>query len=318
MSFSSALVPAPRGGDVAFVTGAAGFLGAAVAAALVRAGWRVAGFDLMPGWAGGCAHWFAGEVGRAPLARAASEIGTPELVFHAAGGSSVGASVADPETDFARTVLSLREALAFLDADAPNARLIYPSSAAVYGTASAGPLGEASPLQPISPYGRHKLQAEAEIAEAKGDAVILRFFSLYGPGLRKQLLWDLAQRLALKPERLELSGAGAELRDFLYVDDAVRLVGLAAEVPVAAGPLIVNGGRGEAVTVRHVAETLAGAIGSDARIGFSGETRPGDPAALVADISRARALGFEPQVDLEEGARRFARWFAALPAQASA
>ncbi len=308
------MVPKPSGSGVAFVTGAAGFLGGAAAAALVRAGWRVAGFDVTPGWAQGCAHWITGEVHRDALARAAAGLGAPEVVFHAAGGSSVGASVADPETDFVRTVLSLRETLAFIEATAPAARLIYPSSAAVYGAASAGPLAEDAPLEPISPYGRHKLQAEAEIAAAGVDAVILRFFSLYGPGLRKQLLWDLARRLAARPERLELFGTGEERRDFLYLDDAVRLVGLASDADLWGAPLILNGGRGEAITVREAAEGLARALGSDAVIGFSGETRAGDPAALVADVSAARALGFSPQVAFGEGARRYARWFADLPA----
>ena len=314
MSGSDDLVPRPQGAGVAFVTGAAGFLGGAVSGALVRAGWRVASFDRSPGWAAGCAHWITGDVHRDALASAAAETGPPDVVFHAAGGGSVGASVADPEGDFARTVLSLRETLAFLQAEAPGARLIYPSSAAVYGAASAGPLAEDAPLDPISPYGRHKVQAEAEIAAAGLDAVILRFFSLYGPGLRKQLLWDLARRLAAAPVRLELSGTGEELRDFLFVDDAVRLVGAAAGLGPTDGPLILNGGRGEAISVRRAAEILAQALGSDAAIGFSGETRAGDPAALVADAARSGPLGFTPQVSFEDGARRFARWFAALPA----
>ena len=314
MSGSDDLAPRPYGSGVAFVTGAAGFLGGAVAAAWVRAGWKVAGFDTTPGWAGGCAHWIAGEVHRDSLAQAASEVGAPEVVFHAAGGSSVGASVADPDGDFARTVLSVRETLAFLKAGAPGARLIYPSSAAVYGAASAGKLSETARLAPISPYGRHKLKAETEITDAGHEAAILRFFSLYGPGLRKQLLWDLARRLRTQPAQLELSGTGEELRDFLFIDDAVRLVGLAAGLDLAHGPLILNGGRGAAVSVRHVAGTLAWALGSDTAIGFSGETRAGDPKALVADASRAEGLGFSPKVTFEEGAKRFARWFAALPA----
>jgi len=314
MSGSDSMIPEPHGAGVAFVTGAAGFLGGAVAGALGGAGWRVVGCDLMPGDAAACAHWIAGEVHRDALARAMAEIGAPEVVFHAAGGSSVGASLADPKTDFERTVGSLRETLAFVGEHAPRARLIYPSSAAVYGAASAGPLGEDAPLHPISPYGRHKLQAEAEIAASGLDAVILRFFSLYGPGLRKQLLWDLARRLAAKPERLELSGTGEEKRDFLHLDDAVRLVGLAAGLEVPAAPLILNGGAGEAVGVRRAAETLARALGSRAAIGFSGETRAGDPAALVADVSRSRALGFAPLTRFEDGVRAYARWFEDLPA----
>ncbi len=318
MSGSDDLAPRPHGTGVAFVTGAAGFLGGAVAAAWVRAGWKVAGFDTAPGWAGGCAHWITGEVHRDALTRAAGEIGAPEVMFHAAGGSSVGASVADPDGDFARTVLSVRETLAFLKAEAPDARLIYPSSAAVYGAASSESLAEMAPLKPISPYGQHKVEAELTIFSAVAafglHAVVLRFFSLYGPGLRKQLLWDLARRLATQPAQLELSGTGQETRDFLFVDDAVRLVGLAAGADAAPSPLILNGGRGEAISVRRAAETLARALGAKTSIGFSGESRAGDPAALVADVSEARAHGFSPQVRFEEGAQRFARWFAALPA----
>ena len=137
MSGSDELVPPPHGAGVAFVTGAAGFLGGAVSGAFVRAGWRVASFDRSPGWAAGCAHWTTGDIHRDALARAAAETGPPDVVFHAAGGGSVGASVADPQGDFVRTVLSLRQTLVFLQAEAPGARLIYPSSAAVYGAASA-------------------------------------------------------------------------------------------------------------------------------------------------------------------------------------
>jgi UDP-glucose 4-epimerase len=312
------MIPPPRGSAVAFVTGAAGFLGGAVASAFAKAGWRVAGFDQFPTAADGFAHWSTGDVQRDALARAAEDFGAPEVVFHAAGGSSVGASIADPEADFARTVGSIRETLAFLRSQAPGARLIYPSSAAVYGAASAGPLPETAPLQPISPYGRHKLEAEAEIAAASAgfglDAVILRFFSLYGPGLKKQLLWDLASRLAGGPRRLELSGAGDEARDFLFVDDAVALVGLAGGLAPGPASRTLNGGRGEAISVRRAAETLARALGSDAAIAFSGGTRAGDPAELVADISRARALGFAPAVSFEDGVRTFARWFTAQSA----
>jgi UDP-glucose 4-epimerase len=311
------MIPKRRGSGAALVTGAAGFLGGAVSRALRKAGWRVAGLDFLPGGKG-FDHWTTGEADRAALARAAEAIGAPEIVFHAAGGASVGASLADPKTDHARTVGSLMEMLAFLKDHAPSARLIYPSSAAVYGAASAKPLAENYTLEPISPYALNKLHAEAEIIAASTEfgleAVILRFFSLYGPGLRKQLLWDLAQRLTSGPSRLELSGSGEEQRDFLYIDDAVQLVGLAARVRLSGAPRTWNGGRGEAITVRQAAETLARAMGKDVAIDFSGETRAGDPTALVADVTAARKLGFEPRTSFEDGVQAFADWFAAVPA----
>jgi UDP-glucose 4-epimerase len=318
MSGPDHLVPRPKGSGIAFVTGAAGFLGGAAACAFRDAGWRVAGFDPAPGGPEGLDFWARGAVNRKTLAKAAQRLGPPEVVFHAAGGSSVGASIADPEADFARTVGSLRETLAFLHRDGAGARLIYPSSAAVYGAAYIGPIAETAGLQPISPYGVHKVEAEMSIAAAVAgfglDAVILRFFSLYGPGLRKQLFWDLAKRLAGGERRLDLSGRGDEARDFLFVDDAVAMIGLAAASDAATTVRTLNAGRGEATTVRVAAEALVGALGSDATVGFSGQTRSGDPASLVADVSEARALGFSPRVSFEEGMQRFARWFQGLPA----
>jgi UDP-glucose 4-epimerase len=319
MSGSDNLVPRPKGSGIAFVTGAAGFLGAAVACAFRDAGWKVAGFDPALGGPDGMAFWARGAVDRKTLAEAARVIGPPEVVFHAAGGSSVGASIADPEADFARTVGSLRETLAFLHRDGSGARLIYPSSAAVYGAGSTGPISETAALQPISPYGVHKVEAEMTIGAAVAgfglDVVILRFFSLYGPGLRKQILWDLARRLGAGEQRLGLSGQGYEARDFLFIDDAVVLIGLAAGLDPAKAHRTLNAGRGEATTVRTVAESLVRALGSDAVVSFSGQVRSGDPASLVADVSEARALGFAPKVAFEDGVKSFARWFQALPAQ---
>lgn len=320
MADAAADLPAPFGTGVAFVTGAGGFLGGAAATGLLRAGWTVAGFGHPPRNPDvGVELWEAGPVTRASLAAAALALGEPAVVFHAAGGGSVGASLADPEADAARTIGSLAETMAFIGDDAPHARLVYPSSAAVYGASQPGPIPEDAPLEPISPYGTHKREAEALIVEAARafglDAVILRFFSVYGPGLRKQLPWELAGRLWAEPARVELSGDGEEVRDFLHVDDAVRLVGLAAALPRTPSPRVINGGSGRPTTVRELAQGLRAALGSPSRIAFSGEARPGDPRSLLADPGRARALGFAPRIDLGQGLRGFAGWAAAAKAR---
>jgi UDP-glucose 4-epimerase len=313
-------VPAPRGTGVAFVTGAGGFLGWAAASAFRRAGWRVAalGHPPRPGQQGLSPTdlWIEGDIEIGALRAAADRMARPEVLFHAAGGASVGASLADPEADRARTVGSLRQTLAYLTADAPCARLIYPSSAAIYGEAAQGPIPESAPAAPVSPYGRHKADAERLIQAAGLDAVIIRFFSVYGPGLHKQLLWELAGRLAADPAELELSGDGEEARDFLYVDDAMDLVALAAGLDELTTPLVLNGGAGRAVTVRQAADALRRSLGRSTSIRFSGKGREGDPRSLVADISRARALGFGPAVSLEQGLAGLADWLARRPDEA--
>ncbi len=299
---------------VAFVTGAGGFLGGAVAAGLAAAGWKVAGLGHAARHPGDrpAPDFIEGEVTRAALERAAVRVGSPHLVFHAAGGASVAASVEDPARDRKRTLGSLRQVLDYLRDEAPHARLIYPSSAAVYGDAGPGPIPETAPLKPVSPYGRHKLMAEDMILEehaARGlDTTIIRFFSAYGPGLRKQLFWELAHRLAAGPAAIDLAGTGEEARDFIYVDDAVALVRLLSAKDPGAGPLIVNGGTGEAVSVRQAASALGAALGSQTRIQFNGSVRSGDPAILVADIAVAKAFGFEPKTSLKAAVERLASW----------
>ena len=267
------------------------------------------------------APWFEGDIGAPGLAAARGAVGRPEVIFHAAGGGSVGASLADPVADHRRTVGSLAETLAFMAAEAPEARLIYPSSAAVYGEAAAGPIPESLPAAPVSPYGRHKAEAERLILEAAGaglDATVLRFFSVYGPGLRKQLLWELGNRLLAAPAQVELAGDGDEARDFLFVDDAVGLVGVAAGLGRQTESLVVNGGGGRPANVRQIAEALAAAMGTGAQIRFSGEVREGDPRSLVADPARAEALGFRPATSLADGMTRLARWLLSVKAGAAA
>jgi UDP-glucose 4-epimerase len=314
---SAHLIPPPRGNDVVFVTGAAGFIGRHVVSGFKRSGWRVAGFgrseppqdglDLAQAdlWCGGQQHAKA-------LIQAGRQLGPPAALVQAVGSPSVGASFTDPAADFVSTVGTLKASLDFIRAQAPGARLVLLSSAAVYGRASQGLIDEYTPIDPISPYGLHKLMAEGLAqgwAELFGlDVAVLRLFSIYGPGLRKQLLWDVARRLSEDPSRLELSGTGEELRDFLYVDDAVRLIGVAATYPKNGRPLLLNGGAGEGTSVRTAVERLAAALRVRPMLAFNGEVRPGDPASLVADISAARRMGFEPLVGLGAGLTRYGAW----------
>lgn len=313
-SSPSPLVPPPQGSGVVFVTGAGGFIGRHAVSAFREAGWTVAGFgpaprfDDVPGLLAPH-HADHDRVGVAALRGAAEALAAPKVIVHAAGSGSVGASIADPAADLERNVGSLQPVLSFLRADAPDARLVFLSSAAVYGADHTGPIGEAAAVNPVSPYGRHKLQAEALIAEAaaKGlDAVSLRLFSVYGPGLRKQLLWDIARRLLGGVETLTLDGAGDERRDFLAVEDAVRLIGLAATTPKA--PLLVNGATGAWSSVEQIARLAVAACARPVEINFTGLIRKGDPPSLYADMAAARALGFQPATPLAEGVAAFLSW----------
>lgn len=303
-----------------WVTGARGFIGRHVSRVFSEAGYNVAGLGHgawheteYRDW--GLAEWFNGDVSFSNLDALSASFGPPEVVVHLAGGSAVGTSFRQPIEDFHRSVLATAELAEWLRLQVPQARLVMASSAAVYGAAYGGPITEVMDCTPYSPYGFHKRMAELVLESYARNfgirVAIVRLFSVYGPGLRKQLLWDVCNRLAAGAERLELGGTGEELRDWLHVEDAASLIQLSAE-HAATVPWIVNGGTGVATSVRDVAACLVRAMGGPVSLHFSGRSRSGDPPRLVADTARLCASGFVPRHEWRDGVRDYVDWFRSL------
>jgi UDP-glucose 4-epimerase len=184
------------------------------------------------------------------------------------------------------------------------------SSAALYGNAPATPQAEHETRAPVSLYGVAKAQAEqlaAYYAVQQGlQATVVRFFSVYGPGLRKQLLWDAMLKFGAGGS--EFFGTGAERRDWVHIDDVCRFIDRLLAVPQTSALDVFNCA-GSAATTGEVLAHLASAAGAPAPT-FNGRTRPGDPACLVADCSKAeRELGWRAQVAWRDGVTGYARWF---------
>lgn len=290
------------------VTGAHGFIGRHVARRLAAQGDRVIGighgrWDAAAAWG---VEWVEGEVDLPTLAAHGEELA---LLVHCAGSGSVPASFADPAADFARTVDTTLAVVEFVRRHAPNARLVLPSSAAVYGRAERMPIAVDAPLAPLSPYGVHKRIAEELVRSHARHfgvrAAIVRLFSIYGVGLRKQLLWDACRKLSAGDATF--GGDGGETRDWLHVEDAAALLIAAGNLASADCPA-VNGGMGEGVPIRAVVEPLAALLAAPAPV-FSGEARAGDPRDFVADVSGARALDWRPERDLATELAAYAAWF---------
>src|SRR6516162_4694928 len=181
-----------------WITGAHGFIGRYLVRELADRGETVHGvghgaFDEPDRCRLGLRTWFNGEIDAANLNALAAAHGRPSKVFHLAGGSSVRLSIERPFEDFSRTVTSTARLLEWLRGFAPQCRLIVASSAAVYGANHVGPISEDATLTPMSPYGEHKLMMEQlcrSYARSFGiGCAVVRLFSVYGPNLRKQLLW---------------------------------------------------------------------------------------------------------------------------------
>lgn len=302
--------------DLIWITGARGFLGRHSSLFFKNRGWTVAGIghgcwpeEQRSYW--GVRYWIESDVHFRALESLNKLTGLPQIVFHAAGAGSVGQSFKEPLTDFKKTVTSTAETLEFLRRESPSTLFVFPSSAAVYGDRGPEPISEDSQPRPVSPYGFHKLIGEQLCQSAQRNfglrCIIIRYFSLYGPELRKQILWDLACKLRDNPPTVELSGTGTETRDMIYIEDAVRLV-YGLRNCNNSEMLIVNGGAGQAKTVLEIASGLIRHLGISTRLKFKGQARAGDPANYQADMTRALLLGFKPKWSLEQGLEMYVNW----------
>jgi UDP-glucose 4-epimerase len=294
------------------VTGAYGFLGRHVAKVFSENGYFVIGLGhgtwVRSEWQQwGLSEWHSCNITMESLT---TYIQKPDVVVHCAGSGSVEYSLTNPLQDFERTVSTTIALLEYLRLHSTHTSFIYPSSAAVYGVAEKLPIEESAPLNPISPYGVHKKIAE-EIIQAYAHhfgipVAIVRFFSLYGPGLRKQLLWDSCTKI--ESNDLTFFGTGNELRDWLHVTDAARLL-LALCSQVSSDPFIVNGGSGKGTRVRDLIEEECQRMDKIGSLGFSHTSRSGDPPGYIADIKKANHLGWSPKIDLHDGIEEYTQWY---------
>lgn len=300
-----------------WITGGRGFIGRNLAKHLSGEGHSVIGLGHgawpeadAARW--GISDWVNGDVQPGNLRQLARDHGLPDVVYHLAGGSSVGAAMAAPREDFARSVITTAELLDWLRLESPETCLVAASSAAVYGAEHDGPIGESVEGTPVSPYGYHKLLMEhlcrSYAATYRIRVALPRMFSVYGPGLRKQLLWDLCTKLSSGSDVVELSGTGDELRDWIDVRDVVKALGLAKELASEAAPRI-NVGTGIATSVREVATLVVAAWPKRVKLLFSGGSRSGNPFSLLADNSQLDALGFKWTVRVDSGVLDYVRWY---------
>jgi UDP-glucose 4-epimerase len=290
----------------AVVTGAAGFLGSALVPHLLARGVEVVAVDRNPLPATGATDVRA-DVSQPGILH--EWVPPDSTIFHLAAIASVPQSVHDPRTDFTNTMRPVFEVLE--TARATGAKVVFPSTASIFDPSNDLPLAEQAWVRPSSPYGAAKVAGEAycfAYHRSFGvDARVVRLFSVYGPGLARMAVHDLIRKVQANPAHVELLGDGRQLRDYLFVDDAIAGLRLVAERGVPGEDY--NVASGEPVKVIDLAQCIARLMGRpDLAIVPTGTSFPGDTARWYADTSKARALGFAPSVPLEEGLRRTIAW----------
>jgi nucleoside-diphosphate-sugar epimerase len=238
-----------------------------------------------------------------------------DFIINASGSGNVPYSVTHPLIDFEANCLDVARVLDVIRRLQPSCRYIHLSSAAVYGNPVSLPVKESDNSLPMSPYGWHKYISELQCKEYYSvynvHTVIIRPFSVYGPGLKKQLYWDIYHRLKTDSQLLQLFGTGAESRDFIFIEDLI----LAIETVMKNGSFnaeIYNAATGIETTIADAVNIFLSSLGLSPAIQFNGSVRSGDPLNWRGDISKLQLLGFNPKFDLKTGMAKLAGWIKAF------
>ncbi|MCH7644277.1 MAG: GDP-mannose 4,6-dehydratase [Myxococcales bacterium] len=306
------------------VTGAAGFLGSTLVDRLLAEGREVVGLDsfdpfypeeqkqrnLASALGAATFQLVRGDIRNADSVASLFNETRFDSVVHLAALAGVRPSLERPavfaDVNVHGTTVVLKAAV-----NHGNPRVVFASSSSVYGEREDGPFRETDSVErPISPYAATKRAGElvAHTFHHAHDLSVTcaRIFTAYGPRQRPDLaIRKFAERM-LDGMPIQVFGDGHSLRDFTYVDDIVD--GLVKAIDRDLGFTILNFGAGRKVTVLEVIELLEKTLKVPAEIEWL-PAQTGDVRRTWSDTRAAReALGFEPQVSLEEGIERFADW----------
>ncbi len=234
-----------------------------------------------------------------------------DIVINCAGSANVGASILNPSYDFDANVHVVSKLLSAILETKHNTRLLNISSAAVYGNPETLPILTefAETATPISPYGVHKRITEILLENYFSSFNIrtcsLRFFSAYGNGQRKLLLWDLFKKFS-ENDSVELFGTGNESRDYIHVKDICQQIELVLKNAEFKGEAY-NIANGEEVFIKDVAGLFSSCF-QNRKFEFNGTVRTGDPLNWKADIQKMKKWGYQQKVTFEDGVYQFIKW----------
>ncbi|HUV68537.1 MAG TPA: SDR family oxidoreductase [Terracidiphilus sp.] len=303
------------------VTGAAGFIGRSIAAALLARGETVRGVD----------NFITGKrenlIGLEAMEFVTGDLADPavcarvcagvEIVFHEAALASVPRSVENPVATNVACVDATLNVLVAARA-AGVRRVVYAGSSSAYGDSATLPKHEGMVPNPISPYAVAKLAGEhylRSFTRVYGlETVVLRYFNVFGPyqdptSHYSGVLAIFCQRM-LKGEPVTIHGDGEQSRDFTYIENVVHGNLLAASAPAEkVSGQMMNLATGSRITLNKTFELLCELTGYSKEPAH-GLSRAGDIRDSLADIGLARKLlGYEPKVEFREGLRRTVEWY---------
>lgn len=297
------------------VTGGAGFIGSHVTEFLCDRGFQVTVLDdLSTGYkkfVDPRAAFVKGSFGDRALTRRV--LRGADAVMHLAAFSIISLSLRDPALYFEN---NLGNGIVLLDAmrAAGVKKIIYSSTAAVYGEPKRIPIREDDPKQPVNPYGASKLAFEEALVayyHSFGiESVSLRYFNAYGPRDEQQPATRAVPRWirgALRGSAVTLNWGGRQRRDYVFVRDIAEAH--LKVLPLSGFRTYNVGSGGEGVVMKELLREIGSVLGKKLQVKDCG-MRAGDPMRLVADISKIkREVGWEPKTSLREGLQETVEYY---------
>jgi len=232
-----------------------------------------------------------------------------DVVFHMASHINVDESIKDPVTTIKVNVLGTLNVLEAVRKQ--KNRLIHISTCEVYGETFNEPIKETRELKPQSPYAASKAAVDrlcyAYSRTYKTKVNIIRPFNVFGPRQKDQRGGALISKLihqALEKKPLTVFGSGKQTRDYIYIDDLIKAYLLILDNELKSGE-VINFGTGKETSIIEIAEFIAKKLKT--RIKFI-KSRPGEVNKFIADISKAKKLGFKPRVNIWQGIDKCIAW----------
>ena len=234
----------------------------------------------------------------------------PNIIFHCAGSGLVGVNKISHSTHKKKNLDSTKNLINFINKiKLKNSKIIFLSSQSVYGKVSGKKISEGHSTIPITSYGKTKLLAEKEIMKIKNNRIIiLRLFSVYGIGLKKQILWDACNKF--KKKNIKFRGSGREKRDFLNINDLIKLI---KKIIVSNGNNkneLYNVGSGTGIKIRNLLLKLKSIYKLDKKIFFLEKQKKSEHQDYISSNKKIiQTFKWRITKNLYKELKQYVKWF---------
>lgn len=231
-----------------------------------------------------------------------------DVVIHLAANADVPYSVNNPDYDFSTNSIGGYNILKNC-VDFKIKKVVYASTAAIYGEPRYIPVDEKHLTTPVSPYGASKLSTEllgfAYLKTYELPFTTIRIFNTYGERQPRYVMFDLLKKLYKNPRELEVLGTGDQIRDYCYVTDTAKAFILAAESDDSVGE-VFNLAGGNPISIKELVNLLIETLKlKNVKVSYTGQSWKGDITKLIANTTKIKdVLGFTPKINLKDGIKR--------------